>query len=634
MEQQANKNGFKSNQGMNKGSNTNKEVQNVSMGDFEALQGIQEADDTPLEPYYQVIHSGLRAGVWFHDVGMAKDGTEYMKPPMKLSDPFEIIGRGQGLDEQEYRVLQYKRVGSREYRQVAMPLEIVGCREGWAFLRGLGIGVNQNGTTMAHLANYLQWEGDRSEWLIVNRGGWVDSHCTAYILPNGEVIGTTQNKVIYIGDTSKKQAYKQSGDLAQWQQHIARYLVGNSRPLLALGAVFASPLLEILKQESGGFHFFGSSSIGKSISGLVAVSAMANPEGARVQWKGTSLGFDNEAAANNDGLLFLDEIGEADQKTVKEVGYSIFNGVSKLQGAKQGGNRARLTWRILAISTGEFTAEHYLKTAGFEWNAGQAVRLPAVPADTGKGLGVFDVLHDMPDAKSLAIHLDAAAKTYYGTAWRAYLTALAERMQSNPLALRQRLQGLQAEFNAMLPPLNSQPARAAKRFALVAAALELASELGITGFERGIGFAGVLACFQAWYERDGIGNREEVLIIKNARDFLLEVGMSERFVNLAITSSGNYEAKRNHAGFRIPANEDCGKPRFFVLDKAFEDEICKGFDVRFVCRVLRDCGWLITEGRNFKVKIPLALTKANIMPKGTRLYCFKGDVPPAEWDAE
>ena len=52
-----------------------------------------------------------------------------------------------------------------------------------------------------------------------------------------------------------------------------------------------------------------------------------------------------------------------------------------------------------------------------------------------------------------------------------------------------------------------QPARAAKRFMLVAAALELATEWGITGFAQGTGAAGVLACFNAWLEREGSGNR-------------------------------------------------------------------------------------------------------------------------------
>ena len=88
-------------------------------------------------------------------MGTTKDGTEYYKPPVRLCDPLEIVGRGQGADEGEYRVIEYLRhgiSGRAETKQAAFPLEIVGTREGWALLRGFGIGVNQNGATLAALA--------------------------------------------------------------------------------------------------------------------------------------------------------------------------------------------------------------------------------------------------------------------------------------------------------------------------------------------------------------------------------------------------------------------------------------------------------------------------------------------------
>lgn len=119
-------------------------------------------------------------------------------------------------------------------------------------------------------------------------------------------------------------------------------------------------------------------------------------------------------------------------KTVKDVAYSIFNGVSKLQGAKQGGNRVQQTWRVLAISNGEYDAEHYLKQDGLEWNAGQAVRLPAISADVGKGFGSFDTLHDFDNSAELAMHLESRAKRIYGSAFRAYLLELTKNMRQQP----------------------------------------------------------------------------------------------------------------------------------------------------------------------------------------------------------
>ena len=94
--------------------------------DFEALQHITETEDEGLRSYYSVTRSGINAGVYFHEAANSKDGTEYMKPPVLLSDPFEIVGRGQSTDEKEYRLLRFKRHGGGEYRRVAMPLAHAG----------------------------------------------------------------------------------------------------------------------------------------------------------------------------------------------------------------------------------------------------------------------------------------------------------------------------------------------------------------------------------------------------------------------------------------------------------------------------------------------------------------------------
>lgn len=592
----------------------NKELAELAnMGDNE-----QHSD---LKSYFECLPTGL----YYHGVGVDKHGITFPKPPVRISDPFRIVGRGQSEDEREYRIIEYQRNGRGVKKLAAFPMGLVSRNDGLSYFReNLSICIKDR--YKSELWDYVQWDGERTEWQITSRGGWCDESCTAYVLPNGEVIGHAANKVMYTGDNSRKAAYAVSGSLKEWQDEIARYARGNSRLLLALGVVFAAPLLGVLREESGGFHFFGSSSIGKSIAGMVAVSAIGEPTGLKVQWKGTSLGFDNHAAANNDSIVFLDEIGEADQKTVKDVAYSIFNGVSKLQGAKQGGNRVQQTWRVLAISNGEYDAEHYLKQDGLEWNAGQAVRLPAIPADVGKGFGSFDTLHDFDSSVALAMHLESSAKRIYGSAFRAYLRELTQNMQQQPEKTIARINQLRAEFGATLPPnMDSQPKRVAKRFILVAAALELASEWGITGFEKGIGMAGVRACFMDWYARDGKGNREENQILRNAINFMQEHGHGER---LYLIDRGSYPVEpatgRNHAGYRLKHSE-----RIYINDTVFQQEICKGFDEKFVCKVLRDCGWLVSESpqRN-KMKITKEMSNLLSLSENTRMYCLQGFQPP------
>ncbi|STV21893.1 DNA primase [Klebsiella pneumoniae subsp. ozaenae] len=57
-------------------------------------------------------------------------------------------------------------------------------------------------------------------------------------------------------------------------------------------------------------------------------------------WYGTALGMVNEAAAHNDGFMSLDEISQGTRRRdVAESAYALFNGVGKLQGRRDGGNR-------------------------------------------------------------------------------------------------------------------------------------------------------------------------------------------------------------------------------------------------------------------------------------------------------
>lgn len=82
-------------------------------------------------------------------------------------------------------------------------------------------------------------------------------------------------------------------------------------------------------------------------------------------------------------------------------------------------------------------------------NAGQAVRLPSIPADAGKGYGVFEELHGFDTAKALALHLEDAAKTCYGQPFRTFVSELTGRLKNNPEDVKARIKVLQAEFEAL-----------------------------------------------------------------------------------------------------------------------------------------------------------------------------------------
>lgn len=57
-----------------------------------------------------------------------------------------------------------------------------------------------------------------------------------------------------------------------------------------------------------------------------------------------------------------------------------------------------------------------MKVSGEKWEAGQAVRLPSIPAATQ--YDIYENLHDFDNGADLSEHLQAATAEQYGTAGR------------------------------------------------------------------------------------------------------------------------------------------------------------------------------------------------------------------------
>lgn len=346
-----------------------------------AVLKIEEFKEVSLKPRYECD----KTGVHYIAVETGKDGETYEKPPLRLSDPIELIGRGRDTDGNHYRIIEWRDCLTKKIQTAALPMAEIGSN--WQILLKNGLTVHSGRRKRELLADYLQTSGLHTPYIVTEKCGWQGK---AYVLPNGEIIHTTNGKqterIIYNGDTSQAHAYTVSGSLKEWQNEIARYAAGNSCLLLALGTALAAPLLAITGEQNGGFHIYGDSSDGKTTAALVALSVFGNPQTLKMTWRGTDLGFSNAALARNDGLLVLDEIGEANPKTISKTAYSVINGKSKIQGAKDGGNRISQEWRILLFSTGEYSLNAYMTQTGEKWEAGQAVRLPSIPAATLHGI--------------------------------------------------------------------------------------------------------------------------------------------------------------------------------------------------------------------------------------------------------
>ena len=137
---------------------------------------------------------------------------------------------------------------------------------------------------------------------------------------------------------------------------------------------------------------------------------------------------------------------------------------------------------MLILSTGEVPTETKLaEDRGRKARAGQLVRMLDIPADRGLGSGAFD--HGGPDndAGALAKAFKQAAISAYGMAGPEFVRRLIAKEVTG-----EDVRAMVADFTASNVPARSdgQIDRAAQRLGLIAAAGELATELGCHLGER------------------------------------------------------------------------------------------------------------------------------------------------------
>lgn len=324
-----------------------------------------------------------------------------------------------------------------------------------------------------------------------------------------------------------------------------------------------------------------------------SAAAPANPDLLRLTWYGTALGLANEAAAHNDGLMPLDEVGQgADPVSVSQSAYALFNGVGKLQGAKEGGNRDLKRWRTVAISTGEMDLETFIATAGRKTKAGQLVRLLNIP------LSKAVRFHDHQNGKHHADALKDAYQRHHGAAGRGWIRWLADHQQQAIDTVRE----CEARWRSLIPAdYGEQVHRVAARFAILEAALLLGEV--VTGWDAQTCRDAIQHSYNAWLREFGTGNKEHQQIIEQTEAFLNAYGFS-RFAPFPYSSADM--PVKDLAGYRQKGNHDSDPVIFYTFRGAFEKEIAQNFNPTQFAEVLKNAGMLKppASGRGYQRKSP------------------------------
>jgi uncharacterized protein (DUF927 family) len=533
-----------------------------------------------------------------------------------------------------------------------------------AMLAGDGAGVREyllnRGAVLAPsraareaLMMYLNAVAPEDAALSVSKIGWHQSAAGLnFVLPEAVYGPRGGERVILQQINQVPHNFAAAGTLAEWQRDVARLCLGNSRLMLAVSMAFASPLLHLVGEESGGVNLLGQSRSGKSTAIYAAASVWGrgSRSGYIRQWRSTSNGLESVCEAQNDTLLCLDELGQLEPREAGNVAYMIANESGKNRAARDGSARAIATWRLLFLSSGEVSIGELSQEAGQRAKAGQEVRIVDVPADTGSGLGIFEDLQDgmtealgdeptaagsrSAAAAAFSVRLREAAGRCYGTAAPAFLTALANECGRNLDGVLTYIREHVAAFvEATVPPeAGGQVRSVAGRFALISAAGELATRYGVTGWPAGTARQGASLCFRAWQNSRGtVGAREDEMAIEAVRNFIelhgaarfadWKAGGQESLYGDEASDDAPHEQKViNRAGWKR-WNPETGVRDYYIGSSCWGSEVLKGVPKRNAARALLERGHLVPDKDG-------SLSKTVHIPgfRTVRVYHIKGSI--------
>lgn len=548
-----------------------------------------------------------------------------IKPIMLVSAPLKIIADTRDVNGENWgRILEFRDKDGK-LQQYTMKMQDLK-RDGEEVVDALlsrGLSIVPGKKARLRLVEYVQnsQPENNTKARSTDMTGWHDQR---FVLSN-EVIGDGEERIIYQGRQPETKTYDQQGSLEEWQDNVARLCVGNSRLVLAVSTSFAAPLLRFVGMESGGFHYVGNSSTGKSTALYVAASVMGKPEHYIQSWRATSNGLEGIAKFHNDTCLMLDELSQVQPKDAGEIAYMLANGSGKLRANIKGEAREKASWRLLFLSSGEVTLAEHMHEGGKKAKAGQEIRLVDIQADAGKGMGIFENVHDFLTGAAFSDVLKGNASRYRGTAFRNFIDQVIQECETLPKWIDE----FRKEFIEKVIPVDAsgQVQRVAGRFALIATAGELATRFGVTGWREGEANDAAARCFQSWLDlRGGVGNQETKKLLEQVRGYFAQHGDS-RFVTVCEKVRGQglviYDDNQrviNRAGFKF--NGEGGRMCFFVLPHAFH-EMCEGFNIKTAAKILVAKG-LITPGNDGKSQMSHRLPGM-----GTKkVYYFNGSI----WD--
>ena len=528
----------------------------------------------------------LRPGVYWHSFkrNAADDDSDDDKSDRPITDdwiatPVTVVARTTNSDDgSEGRFLRL--VTESGVKEWIIPMEVFGGSGEDARRTLFGMGVIIALKKRGQFMEYLLEQRPDQVFATTCRPGWHESG--AFVLP-GRTIGS--DKVRYQASGKGQNLFSLRGNLDGWKTDVAAKCEGNPVLTLAIGCALAGPLLSLVGVLGGGVHLVGDSSSGKSLAQLIGSSVWGDPGIFAASWDMTKGGLEIEASGRNDTMLPLDEIKRADPKRVQEMAYSLANGQGKGTMTREREGRAKLSWRLLALSSGERSLSEHAAIGGNAAHAGAELRMVDVNAGT-RTHRAFDKLHGLAGADFHRL-LTVAVGAHHGHIGPAFV----EKMLASDdrPGLQEDFAGIRAKFIED----NAQAGRVADRFAVIALAGEMAIAYGLLPWTPGSALADCQLLYGEWLSRVGSGNAEDRQILAGILDFIDKHG-SSRFSDVSDQTPDTKVF--NRAGYWKLSD---GK-QLYLFNKSALVEAAHGYGLSRVIKALEGAGAIAERGADRK----------------------------------
>lgn len=346
----------------------------------------------------------------------------------------------------------------------------------------------------------------------LEHAGWTGER---YALPSGEVLPRSDTAIATFQPVPN---FGVNGTRGEADRTLSA-LAGNHRFVIAIAGALAAPFMAKVGTiaEPGGFHFYGTSSRGKTTLLTAAASvwgcgAEKKDNGIVETWNTTSYAAEITASQHSDCAMFFDEIRSADPEHFAKLALGLANGAGKRAGKADGGLRESKTFRPFLLSTGEISSKDYITSNNLAYHGGMSVRIVDIKADAGAGLGIFDTVpSEFADAGAFADWIKERSSQHYGHHGRAIVEAYQVDPSSFMRDLHSAIDRINTHLEKAVAMTDPQSQRVCKRIAFVAAVAIVGCDRGIIPWLSDDMLKSAQAVFDDWLEtRGGKGSQEGV----------------------------------------------------------------------------------------------------------------------------